>query len=230
VTSVLEFKDQGYLPLAFLNFLAQMSWSPGEEGIYSVEEMVSRFSLDNVSKGSPVFDLDKLEWLNGQLISRMSADELAPFVTIELQSESLWLDDLELGQKQWYYRLIDLLKERSRTIKAFSRLARPFLQEDIEYDAAGAEKYLADERLETLLPALRKDFEDMDDFSAEGIERVLRQRAEKEGIKAGLLIHALRMLVVGEPVSPGIFDVLELVGKEKTIGRMAKLQEAKRHP
>jgi glutamyl-tRNA synthetase len=230
VTSVLEFKDQGYLPLAFLNFLAQMSWSPGEEGIYSVEEMVSRFSLDNVSKGSPVFDLDKLEWLNGQLISQMSAEELAPFVTKELQSESLWLDDLELGQKQWYYRLIDLLKERSRTIKAFPRMARPFLQEDIEYDAAGAEKYLADERLETLLPALRKDFEDMDDFSAEGIERVLRQRAEKEGIKAGLLIHALRMLVVGEPVSPGIFDVLELVGKEKTIGRMAKLQEAKRHP
>ncbi len=229
VTSVLEFKDQGYLPLAFLNFLAQMSWSPGEEGIYSVEEMVSKFSLDKVSKGSPVFDLDKLEWLNGQLISRMTAEELAPFVTKELQGESLWWDDLELGQKQWYYRLIDLLKERSRTIKAFPRMARPFLQEDIEYDEAGVEKYLADERLETLLPALRKDFEGMDDFSAEGIEKVLRQRAEKEGIKAGLLIHALRMLVVGEPVSPGIFDVLELVGKARIIGRMAKLQEAKRH-
>ena len=90
VTSVLEFRDQGYLPLAFLNFLAQMSWSPGEERIYSLEEMVQRFSLQKVSKGSPVFDLNKLEWLNGQLISQMGAEDLAPLVAGELKEEGLW--------------------------------------------------------------------------------------------------------------------------------------------
>jgi glutamyl-tRNA synthetase len=228
VTSVLEFKNQGYLPLAFLNFLAQMSWSPGEEGIYPVEEMVPRFSLDKVSKGSPVFDLSKLEWLNGQLISRMGAEELAPLVKEELQREDLWREEFESSQKEWYYKVIDLLKERSRTIKAFPRAARPFLRDDIEYDAGGAEKYLADERLDVLLALLKKDFEDLQDFSAGEIERALRQRAEKEGVKAAVLIHALRMLVVGEPVSPGIFDVLELVGRERTLERMGRLQEARR--
>ncbi len=226
VASVLEFKSQGYLPLAFLNFLAQMSWSPGEEGIYSVEDMVSRFSLDKVSKGSPVFDLSKLEWLNGQLISRMDAEELTPLVKRELQSEGLWRDELESSQKEWYHRLIDLLKERSRTIKAFPGAARPFLVDDVEYDAEGVKKYLSDKRLDALLPLLKRDFETLEEFSAGEIERVLRERAEKEGVKAAVLIHALRMLVVGEPVSPGIFDVLELVGRERTLERMERLQEA----
>jgi glutamyl-tRNA synthetase len=227
VTSVLEFKSQGYLPLAFLNFLAQMSWSPGEEGIYSVEEMVSRFSLDKVSKGSPVFDLSRLEWLNGQMISQMDAEELAPLVKQELQREELWQEEFESGKNEWYYRLIDLLKERSRTIKAFPRAARPFIEDDIEYDAGGVKKYLTDERLDEVLPHLKKDFENLQDFSAGEIERALRERAEKDGVKAAVLIHALRMLVVGEPVSPGIFDVLELVGRKRTLERMERLQEAK---
>lgn len=228
VTSVLQFKSQGYLPLAFLNFLAQMSWSPGEEGIFSVEDLISRFSLDKVSKGSPVFDLSKLEWLNGQLISRMKTDELAPLVKKELLNEDLWRNELETSQKEWYHKLIDLLKERSRTIKAFPRAARPFLLDGIDYDAGGVEKYLTDERLDTLIPRLRRDFEVIENFSSQEIERVLRLRAEKEGVKAAVLIHALRMLVVGEPVSPGIFDVLELVGRERTLERMDKLQEARR--
>jgi glutamyl-tRNA synthetase len=228
VTSVLEFKSQGYLPLAFLNFLAQMSWSPGEEGIYSVKDMVSRFSLDKVSKGSPVFDLSKLDWLNGQMISRMPAGELAPLVKKELQSEGLWRDELDSSKKEWYYKLIDLLKERSRTIKAFPRAARPYLLDDIQYDAGGVAKYLADERLDVLLPLLKKDFDAVEDFSAEKIESLVRHRAEKEGVKAAVLIHALRILIVGEPVSPGIFDVLELVGRKRTLERMDRLQEARR--
>jgi len=87
---------------------------------------------------------------------------------------------------------------------------------------------IINEKLEVLLPMLRKDFEAMDDFSADEIERVLRQRTEKEGIKAGLLIHALRMLVVGDPVSPGIFEVLELVGKQRTLERMDRLPDVRR--
>jgi glutamyl-tRNA synthetase len=223
VTSVLEFRDQGYLPLAFLNFLAQMSWSPGEERIYTLEEMVRRFSLPKVSKGSPIFDLNKLEWLNGQLISQMSAEELAPLVAGELKEQGLWRDELDGGEKTRYYRMIDLLKERSRTIKAFPGAARPYLADEIEYDPEGVEKYLLDEKLVILLPRLEEDFKGLEKFSAEEIERSLRQRAEKDGVKAGLFIHALRMLVVGEPVSPGIFDVLELVGREKTLERMRKL-------
>lgn len=227
VTSVLEFRNQGYLPLAFLNFLAQMSWSPGEERIYSLEEMIRRFSLKKVSKGSPVFDLNKLEWLNGRLISQMRAEELAPLVAGELKEQGLWKDELEAEKKAWYHRLLDLLKERSRTIGAIPKAARPYLDDEVEYDPEGVNKYLTDEDLMNLLPRLAEDLEALDEFSAGEIERTLRQRAEKEGVKAALFIHALRMLVVGEPVSPGIFDVLELVGKEKALERMRKLSQVR---
>jgi len=228
VTSVLAFRDQGYLPLAFLNFLAQMSWSLGEERIYTVEEMVERFSLDKLSKGSPVFDLNKLEWLNGRLISRMSAEELSPLVEKELRDTGLWREDLASSMKAWYHRLLDLLKERCRTLKAFSDGARPFLNSTLQYDPEGVKKYLADERLESILPALKEDFERMDSFRAADIEERLRKRAEQEGVKAAVLIHALRMLVVGQPVSPGIFDVLELAGKKVTLERMDRLSQVRK--
>jgi glutamyl-tRNA synthetase/nondiscriminating glutamyl-tRNA synthetase len=99
------------------------------------------------------------------------------------------------------------------------------LSDDFSYDPSGIEKHLRDERLGKFLSLLKEDFSKMDYFSAADIEPVLRQRAEKEGIKAALLIHALRMLVVGTPVSPGIFEVLELIGKNKTVERMERLED-----
>jgi glutamyl-tRNA synthetase len=223
VTSVFQFKEDGYFPLAMVNFLAQMSWSPGEdERIYSMEELIQGFSLEKVSKGSPIFDLTKLEWLNGRLISQMSAEQLASYVKEELKKENLWQDELWSERRPWFLKLIGLLKERSRTLKDFPLRARPYLCADISYDPSGVEKYLKDERLKELLPRLKQDFERMEDFSAPHIEEVLRKRAEREGVKAAFFIHAVRMLVVGDPVSPGIFDVLELLGKEKTVERMEK--------
>lgn len=226
VTSVLQFRDEGYLRLAFLNFLAQMSWSIGsEERLYSVEEMIEGFSLDKLSKGSPVFDLNKLDWLNGQLISEMRAEDLFSAVKMELKKANLWQDELETDRKNWLLSLIDLLKERSRRITDFAIRAKPFLSDNYDYDPAGIEKYLRDERLGELLPRLKEDFARMEEFTAYSIEWNLRKRAEKEGVKPALFIHALRMLVVGQPVSPGIFDVLELVGKERTVQRMERFVE-----
>jgi glutamyl-tRNA synthetase/nondiscriminating glutamyl-tRNA synthetase len=225
VTSLHQFEEDGYFPQAMLNFLAQMSWSPGDkERLYSIAEMIQEFSLEKLSKGSPIFDRTKLEWLNGQWISQMKAEELSSYVTEELKRVSLWQADLANNRKSWYFKLIDLLKERSRTIKDFAVRAQPFLSDDYSYDLSGIEKHLRDEKLGMILPLLKEDFLKMGDFSAGDIEPILRQRAEKEGIKAALLIHALRMLVVGTPVSPGIFEVLELIGKNKTIERMSRLR------
>lgn len=227
VTSVLQFKEEGFLSLAILNFLAQMSWSPGgeEEKLFPAEELVALFSLDKVSKGSPVLNLEKLERLSGQLISGMTAEELAPLVAEELKRSHLWDDDFLGKRKEWFFKLIDLLKERSRRMKDFPLRARPFIEDDLTYNPEGVEKYLKDDRLGALLEKLREDFLALQDFSADAVETALRRRAELEEVKAGLLIHALRMLVVGEPVSPGIFDVLELVGREKTLERTKKYRE-----
>jgi len=142
-----------------------------------------------------------------------------PFYLLEHRNERK--SNLIKERKEWFYKLIDLLKERSHRIKDFPLRAKPFLSDDFSYDREGIEKYLKDERLKELLSKLKEDFLQMEDFTASNIECVLRQRAEREGIKAALLIHAVRMLVVGTPVSPGIFDVLELIGEEKTIQRIS---------
>jgi len=224
VTSILHFRDEGYLPLAMFNFLAQLSWSPGEEKeVYSIEEMIDKFSLEQIKKSSPIFDLAKLDWLNSRLISKMSAEELLPYVKEFLKKDNLWNDKYENEKKEWFFSLIDLLKDRCRTLKDFVINGRPYLTDDFTYDPEGVERFLKDERLKDLLPKLIKDLETLHSFKAEEVERIFRQRAEKEGVKAALFIHAARMAVTGKPVSPPLFDVLEVMGKEKTISRLKKL-------
>ena len=222
--SILEYQEQGYFPLAVLNFLAQMSWDPGEgERIYSVEELVHRISLDKVSRSSPVFDTAKLEWFNGKLISEKSAAELAPYVKRELEKTGLWKEEWTEDQKEWFFRFIDVLKERSRTLSDFSLRGRPFLSDDFEYEQTAVEKYLKAGGLPALIETFRKDLAALKDFSADNIEQCLRKRAETEGVKAALLIHATRVLVLGMAVSPGLFDVLELLGRARTIERLTRI-------
>jgi glutamyl-tRNA synthetase/nondiscriminating glutamyl-tRNA synthetase len=229
VTSVLDFKNMGYLPLSLLNYLAMMSWSLGDERkLHSSEEMVEKFSLHKLSKGSPVFDREKLDWLNGRQISGMDSKELFPLVKGELSRAGLWRNSLEKSEKEWFLSLIDLSKQRNRTIKEFPPRMRPFLTDEYPFDTAGVEEHLKLDSLPSLLSLLRDDFAVLDDFSADRIEKALRNRAEQEGIKASVYIHSLRMLVLGMPVSPDIFKVLELLGKEKTMDRMMRLK--KRRP
>jgi glutamyl-tRNA synthetase len=230
VTSVLQFREEGYLPLALFNFLAQMSWTPKEgERIYSMEEMIAEFTLDKRSRGNPVFDRDKLDWLNGQVINRMSAEELAAYVRDELQRFGLWREDLNVERRVWFHKLLDLLKDRRRTKKEFVYSLRPFLTDKFPFEVEGIEKFLMDENLPELLPKLEEDFQKISDFSAANIEQALRARAEKEGVKAAYFIHALRMLILGMKVSPGIFEVLELVGRDKTLQRMRHLGVVKNY-
>ncbi len=224
VTSILHFKDEGYLPLAMFNFLAQLSWSPGEEKeVYPVEEMISKFSLEQIKKASPIFDLAKLDWLNSRLISKLSAEELFSYVKDFFKKESLWDDKYEKEEKEWFFSLINLLKERCRTLKDFVFNSKVYLTDDFTYDDQGVEKYLKDERLKDLLPKLINDLEGLESFQADKVEKIYRDRAEKEGVKAALFIHSTRMAVTGKPVSPPLFDVLEVMGKEKTISRLKKL-------
>lgn len=224
VTSVLQFKEQGYFPLSFMNFLALMSWNPGEgERIYSLEELGDNFRLEGVSKSSPIFDVAKLEWFNGQLISQMSAPELSLYVKPTFEKDGLWSSALESGKKDWFYKFLDLLKERSRFIDDFAQRGRPFLSDDFEYEASAVEKYLRDDRLSELIPEFSLLLSKLDDFSAEKIESKLRDFAEAKNVKAALLIHACRVMILGMAVSPSIFDVLELVGKEKVVERLNKV-------
>ncbi len=225
VTSVLEFRKEGFFPLVLVNFLVQMRGPLGEEQVYSVEDLISKFDLDKRSHGNPVFDLVKLEWLNGWFISHLEAEKLLPEVKSVLQQSGIWEERFEKEEKEWFCRVIDLLKERSRRVADFKERARPFVSDDYPIDPEAVKKHLKDKRLSSLVKKLRKDFSRLQDFKARDIEEALRKRADTEEVKAALLIHAVRVLVLGMHVSPDLFAVLELLGQDRTLMRLANFEK-----
>lgn len=219
-TSLLAFKERGYLSLALFNFLAQLSWSPGDDKeFYEIEELVKRFSLDKVRHSNPVFDFEKLAWLNARMISLLPLeriwDELKPF----LEREGI-LEELE-KRMGWARKMLTLVKERARNLVELAATASRYVRRDFDYREDAIKKHWKEGAKEGL-DRLMREFEKMDVFTAKETERVLRNLAEGMGIKAARLIHPLRVALLGERVSPGIFEVLEILGKEETIARIQR--------
>jgi glutamyl-tRNA synthetase len=215
-TAVGEYQDRGILPDAMVNFLALLGWAPGnDEEILSRDEMVARFSLAAINKKSAVFDTAKLEWMNGQYLARMTATELEPLVRAQLPADAAAVDGAWLGE------LIDLLKVRARTVTGIAEQAVPYLRDPVVYQAEAVQKQWkqpaeAAERIQKV----RDQLPDAAHWTHDELEKSLRELAEREGVGAGKLIHPLRVAVVGNSASPGIFDVMKLLGRARTIRRI----------
>ncbi|HUL74146.1 MAG TPA: glutamate--tRNA ligase [Vicinamibacterales bacterium] len=221
-TSVGEYEKQGYLPEAMVNFLALLGWSPGDDReVLTRDELVAAFTLEGISGGNAVFNPDKLDWFNQQHILRLPADEILRRLQPLLSAEGLWRDSLTGRERAWIDRAIDLVKPRARKLPDVAAQLRPFLAASVERDAAAAARHLAVPGLAPHLAAWRDALRDVAPFDAATLESALRSVAEARGIKAGALIHATRVAVTGQAVSPGLFDVLELVGRDRVIARLA---------
>jgi glutamyl-tRNA synthetase len=230
-TAVAEYREQGILPWAMVNFLALLGWSPGQdEEIFDVPELVARFDLADVQKRSAVFDTRKLEWLNGQHISRADAATLDAIVTPMLIDAGV-VDEASLaGRRDWYLGLLDLLKVRARTFDDFVRQARPYFEEEVVYEDQATRKHWKNPAvLAEHLSKLRERFAAVEAWSQDALEPALRGLAEELGVGAGKLIHPLRIALTGMAVSPGIFEVLGAMGRERTLARIdAALPELRR--
>lgn len=186
-----------------------------------MRELIERFSLEGINKKSAVFDPQKLEWLNGQHLSRMPAERLEPLVTERLVAAGIASTAELEGRREWYLSLIDLVKVRARNLSALAEQARPYLEEAITYEPAAVQKHWADASgARVRLAALRDRFSAVDEWDAARLETELRGLADELGIGAGKLIHPLRVALVGAAVSPGIFDVLAVMGRERTLRRL----------
>jgi len=217
-TSVLAYKEQGFLADAMVNFLALLGWSSGDDRtIIPREELIELFSLSGVSKSNAVFDITKLEWLNGQYISLKRAEELEPLVAEQLKRVGLWNEALAGEKRDWFLLLIDLLKPRVKLLPDFARDAKPFLSDDFEYDEEAVAKHFTDPELPRYLSELKEEFTLLPRFTAQDTERALRLTADRLKIKAAALIHPLRVALTGKRVGPGIFELLEVMGKERTL-------------
>jgi len=221
-TAIGEYREQGILPSAMVNFLALLGWSPGtDEELFEMSELIERFSLEGINKKSAVFDPQKLEWLNGQHLSRMPAERLEPLVTERLVAAGLASASELESRRAWYHSVIDLVKVRARNLNALVEQARPYLEETVTYEPGAIQKHWADPaETRARLLALRDRFSAVEEWDAARLETTLRGLADELGVGAGKLIHPLRVALVGTAVSPGIFDVLAVMGRERTLRRL----------
>jgi glutamyl-tRNA synthetase len=219
-TSVTEYKRQGYLPEAMVNFLALLGWSPGEDReLMSTSEMVERFSLQGISGGNAVFDTEKLDWMNGQYIARLSVEDLARAVRPFLVDAGLPLPTSD----QYLHRLLELLRPRAKRLTDFVEMARPFLVDTVEYEQEAIDKHLSAGDLGPHVAALVSVLRTVSPFDEPHVEAAVRGSAAERGIKAGALIHATRVAMTGRTTSPGLFEVLVLLGRERTVERLERL-------
>jgi glutamyl-tRNA synthetase len=222
-TSVGEYEAQGYLPEAMVNFLALLGWSPGsgDRELFSRDELVRLFTLEGISGGNAVFNPEKLDWFSREHMTRLPAHEIVRRIRPAIESAGLWSDALEGGRRAWFEAVVDLLKPRAKRLTDFVPWLRPFLEDDVERDAAAAAKHLSAPDIGAHLGALAERLAALEPFDRASLEAALRGVAEERGIKAGTLIHAARVAVTGQAVSPGLFELLELVGRERVLRRLA---------
>jgi glutamyl-tRNA synthetase len=221
-TSVEEYAKLGILPDAMVNFLALLGWSPGnDEELLTRAELIEKFSLDRVLKKSAVFDHAKLDWLNRQHMARLPAERLAESALQEMGPARAALERKMAEDKAWILQAIDVLRPRSRSVAELAQQIEAYLGEGVEYDpGAVAQHWSRDPATATdYLRALEERFAAVP-WEAADLEGALRGLADERGVAAAKLIHPLRVALTGTAASPGIFEVLGLLGRERALRRV----------
>jgi glutamyl-tRNA synthetase len=192
--------------------------------VFTREDLIARFTLDGISGGNAVFNPEKLDWFNQQHILRMPVTTILDRLAPEFEAAGLRLTALDESERARIAKAVDLVRPRARKLTDIVALTRPFWLSEIPRDAAAITKHLSSADLRPHLAAWRDRLRDVDPFDAVTLESALRSLAEERGLKPGPLIHATRVAVTGQAVSPGLFDVLELVGRDRAIARLTEAE------
>lgn len=213
-TSVTAYRDMGFLPEAFLNYLVRLGWSHGDQEFFTVAELVEKFSLENIGRSAGVFDPEKLLALNADHIQAMSPRQLAPRLIPFLKAEGVTAEE-----GPFIERVIATLQPRSKTLLDMARDARFYYAESISYDPPAAAKFLTQESLEPL-QGLAKQLEDLPAFTPENLEGAFQTVMAATGLKLGKIAQPVRVALTGRTASPGIFDIIEIIGQDKVLERL----------
>jgi glutamyl-tRNA synthetase len=215
-TSAEEYRDLGIVPQALFNFLTLLGWNPGgDRELITHDEAAQVFDLGDVNKAPAVFDPEKLLWMNGQYLMRMSADEIYPHLLPFIPEAPL----------ETLRPIIELNKTRARTLRELAELMVPFTADDetLEYEPEAVKKHLKGDDLATRLTELHETLAKTEPFDVTTSEAALRALAESRGMSAGKLIHPLRLALTGRGSSPPVFDVAVVLGKERSLRRLQRL-------
>ncbi len=217
-TSVTEYRDRGYLPQALTNFLALLGWSPGnDQEIMSIQEMIEKFTLKRVNKTSAQFNNTKLDWMNGQYIKNTPVERLVPDVKAFFENRGI---DISKISTEWLTNFVKLYHERFKTFQDLVNQTMFFFADTIEYDPAAVDKFLKKNGIIELLKEVHSALAQQGDFDKVHLEDCLRTLTGKIGIGFSKLAQPLRVAITGKSVSAGIFETMELLGKENSLKRL----------
>ena len=215
-TSVLAYREMGYLPQALLNYLVRLGWSHGDEEVFSKEDLLEKFSLENVGKSAGVFNPEKLLWLNSHYIKESKPEDLVGPLKPLLENLGIQNPDPKITAAA-----VPTLQTRSKTLVEMAEGAAFYFLEEVEYDQAAADKFLKPDFV-ALFESMHRGLSDLTEWKEADMQPVFEKLMEEQGLKFGKIAQPLRVALTGKTVSPGIFEVLEVLGKEKSLNRIQR--------
>ena len=228
------YKERGFLPWAFVNYLALLGWStPDSREIFSREELIEAFSLEGISRANAIFDVRKDDpkfftdpkaiSINTHYLRNLPVEEIEPYVRERLEKAGIWDPEFQGIKRDWFLSTVDLIRSRYHVTTDFVTLGRAYFSDDYPIDPKALKKnILRHEGLKEWFPILADRLQAIETFTAEEAEQVIRETAEGFGIKAGILINGIRTVVTGQAKGPGLFDVLIAVGQTRVVERLHK--------
>ncbi|GAB4438968.1 MAG: glutamate--tRNA ligase [bacterium] len=215
-TSVMAYKEMGYLSEALVNYLVRLGWSCGDEEIFSIKEMIEKFNVENIGKSAAVFNPEKLLWLNAHYIKEYDTDRLSV-----LAAEFFEKKGYIIPEKEKLHRIVESLKPRCRTLVEFTEMGSVYFEDDFEYDTASINKFFPDKD-SALLKKIKEALENADSLDESGFENLIKSIASENNVKVVLVAQQLRIALSGKTVSPGLFDVITVIGKERALKRIER--------
>lgn len=219
-TSILEYRNMGFVPEALVNYLALMGWAPGNDiEILPLAEIIKLFDIKDVNKTGATFDMDKLMWINGQYIKDMKIDKLISLAENFLKDKNVM--DGKYDKEKWP-GIVKIYKERIRTLEDFVSVYKIFFYDTVEYDEKAVEKYLKKPNSRDIIIKCKAALEGPSGFDKVSIEASYRKLAEGLRLKAAELIHPTRVAISGKTVGAGLFEMMELLGRDKVLKRLSR--------
>ncbi len=237
IVAVQFYRDNGFIPWAFNNFLALLGWSDGDDReFFSREELITAFTLERINKSSAIFNYRKNDpkfftdpkaiYINEHYLRTMDIEALGAMVEKELSLKNLWDPAYANTKKQWYLETLDLIRDRFHTLKDFTTLGRAYFADDFEIAAKPLKKnILKYPELQQRLPELADRYENAAEFSLATTEQLARDLATELAIKPGIIINAMRTVITGQLAGPSMFDILMAIGREKVIYRLRNIEK-----
>jgi glutamyl-tRNA synthetase len=204
----------GYLPEAVVNFLARLGWSHGDQEIFSQEELIRHFSLDHVGKAASIFDTDKLSWLNGHYLRETPAAKLAPQLQEFLEKTGIRATDP--GQLA---KVAQTLQPRSNTLADMAEQARFYFQAPRPYEEKGAQKFLT-AKIKPVLETMTSRLLALSEWTEEAVNHCFKEMVQEAGLKMKESAQAVRLALTGRTASPGLFEIMEILGREEVQRRL----------